>query len=175
MITENKSNKGMALKLHLQFAHPTPDKLINLINNAGIPWSNNNELKEEIQKISENCSICKIYRKTPPRPVVGLPMTTAFQEAVAMDLKFYRGKILLHLVDHCNQLCTSNITLNKNPDTIIKAIFRTWIAIYGSVQKVLKGNGGEFANNEFLQICESLGIAVKTTSAESPWSNDLME
>ena len=65
LITENKSNKAMILKIHRQFAHPTPDKTINLINNAGIPWSNNKELKEEIQKISENCSLCKIYKKTP--------------------------------------------------------------------------------------------------------------
>ena len=50
MITENKSNKAIAFKFHRQFAHPTPDKLTNLINNAGIPWSSNNELKEEIQK-----------------------------------------------------------------------------------------------------------------------------
>ena len=40
----------------------------------------------EVQKISENFSICKIYRKTPPRPVVGLPMGTRFQETVTMDL-----------------------------------------------------------------------------------------
>ena len=50
MITKNKSNKAMALILHCQFAHPTPDKLINLITNAGISWSNNNELRKEMQK-----------------------------------------------------------------------------------------------------------------------------
>ena len=55
----------MALKLHRQFTHPAHDKLINLINNAGNPWSNNKDLKEEIQQILENCSICKIYKKTP--------------------------------------------------------------------------------------------------------------
>ena len=37
MITEHKSNKAIAFKFHRQFAHPTPDKLTNLINNAGIP------------------------------------------------------------------------------------------------------------------------------------------
>ena len=50
----------MAPKLHCQFVHPTPDKLINLVNNAGIPWSKNNELREEIQKIC-NCFMFKIY------------------------------------------------------------------------------------------------------------------
>ena len=101
MITEKKSNKAMALKLHCQFTDPTTDKLINFLNNAGIPWSKNNELKEEIQKISENCSIRKIYRKTPPRSVVGLLMAKAFQETIAMDLKFLLWEILLHLVVHC--------------------------------------------------------------------------
>ena len=126
MITENKSNKAMTHthKLLCQFTYPTSDELINLINNARIPWSNNNELKEEIQKISENCSICKIYRRTSPRPAVRLSMARTFQETVEIDLKFYQGKILLHLIDHCTQLSASTIILNKNSGTIIKAIFR---------------------------------------------------
>ena len=77
--------KAMTLKPHYQSPHPTSDKFINLINSKGIPWSNNNEMKEEIQKILENCSICKIYRKTAPRPVVGLARAKTFQETVAMD------------------------------------------------------------------------------------------
>ena len=63
MITENKSNKAIALKLRHQFAYCKPDKLINLINNAEISYSNNNELKEEIQKISKNFFYAKYTRK----------------------------------------------------------------------------------------------------------------
>ena len=47
-------------------------------------------------------------RKRPPKPIVGLPMDSEFQETVAMDLKFYHGKILLHLVNHSTQLSTSS-------------------------------------------------------------------
>ena len=39
-------------------------------------------------------------QKTPPQPIVGLPLATKFKECVAMDLKFYKGKILLHFIDH---------------------------------------------------------------------------
>ena len=35
--------------------------------------------------------------------------------------------------------------------------------------------GGEFANKDFMDMCETLGITVKTTAAESPWSNGLVE
>ena len=50
------------------------------------------ELKSLIKKISAKCQICKLYKKTPPEPIIDLPMATAFQESVAMDLKFIEGK-----------------------------------------------------------------------------------
>ena len=90
-----------------QSAHPPSDKFINLVNNARIPWSNNNGLKDEIQKILENCSICRIYRKTAPRSVLGLAKATLFQETGAMDFKFYHGKMsyisLIFILDYLSQ------------------------------------------------------------------------
>ena len=47
------------------------------------------ELKTLIKKISAECQICQMYKKTPPQPIVGLPMATALQECVAMNLNFY--------------------------------------------------------------------------------------
>jgi len=111
--------------------------LICLLNSAGDPWVNDNELKDVIHKISNDCQTCKLYRKTPPRPVVGLPMATKFLECVAMDLKFYNGKILLHLVDHATRLSASTIVPSKNPDVIIRAIFKSWIQIFGAPEKFL--------------------------------------
>ena len=39
----------------------------------------------------------------------------------------------------------------------------------------MSDNGGEFANSEFITLCESLNITVRTTPAESPWSNGVVE
>ena len=47
--------------------------------------------------------------------------------------------------------------------------------MYGSAEKFLSDNGGEFANSTFIEMCENLGIKVKNTAAESPWSNGLVE
>ena len=85
-----------------------------------------------------------------------------------MDLKFSHGKILLHINDHCTRLLASTVISNKNPDTIIKAIFKIWISVYGSAEKFLTDN------DSFIQLCENFGITVKTT-AESTWSNGLVE
>ena len=86
-----------------------------------------------------------------------------------MDLKFYNSKILLHLVDHCMQLSASSFIPNKNPDTILTFIFKIWVSVYGAPENFLTDNGGEFAN------AKSLGITVKTTAADAPWSNGLIE
>ena len=49
------------------------------------------------------------------------------------------------------------------------------LSLWFSYEKFLTVNGGEFTNNNFIQSCESFGITLKTTAAESSWSNGLVE
>ena len=127
LIATSKTKTEIIQKLHSKFTHLSSDKLLKLLNSAGDPWNNDEELKTLIKKISAECQICQLYKKTPPQAIVGLPMATAFQECVAMDLKFYRGKILLHFIDHASRLTTSTFVPFKEPNVIISAIFRSWI------------------------------------------------
>ena len=173
--THAKTNSEIASKLHRCFAHPSPDKIIKLVNSAGPYWSQNSDLKHEIKKVSENCDVCKIYRKAPPRPIVSLPMCSSFQEIVAMDLKQYQGKLILHMIDLCTRLSAAAFIPNKSRGVIVQTIFRIWISVYGSPAKFMNDNGGEFANAEFLEMCEQLNITPLTTAAESPWSNGIVE
>ena len=162
-------------KLHRQFAHAPAHKLISLIKGAGSPWSDDPALTAQIKKTVAMCPTCNLYKKPPSRPTVGLPLATRFQETVAMDLKFYQGKIILHLIDHATRLSQAVHIPSKNPRVIIEALLTNWISIYGPADKFLSDNGGEFVNNEFLALCEQFNIAVHTTAAESPWSNGLVE
>ena len=102
-------------------------------------------------------------------------MATSFQECIAMDLKFYKERILLHLIDHATRLSVSSFVRSKEPKVILKAIFKSWIQIYGAPEKFLTDNGGEFANSKFLDMAESMNITVKVTAAESPFSNEIVE
>ena len=174
-VITTKSNTEIATKLHRCFAHPSADKIIKLISNAGPKWSNNHELKKEIVSVSENCQICKLYKKPPPRPVVSLPMTTEFQDIVAMDLKQFEGNWILHLIDLCTRLSAACFIRNKSKEKITAAIFRIWIAVYGTPKKFMSDNGGEFANSDFIEMCEQLNVIPLTTAAESPWSNGVVE
>ena len=92
-----------------------------------------------------------------------------------MDLKFCDSKTLLHLIDHATRLSTCVRIPSKKPEHIVKAIFSNWISVYGTTEKFLTDNSGKFVNEEFTDMCESLNIKIKTTGAEAPWSNGLVE
>ena len=70
----NKTKAKIAQKIHRQFAHPSSNKLLKLLNSAGDPWKNDEKLKTLIKKISTEYQIFQLYKKVLPRPIVGLPM-----------------------------------------------------------------------------------------------------
>ena len=119
----------IAKKLHRQFAHATADKLITTINNSNSSWKNNPTLKKKLVEVVENCDTCQKYRKPPGRPVVALPLATKFQETVAMDLKMYQGRILLHLIDHATRLSQSVCLKSKQPNGVVDAILNKWVSV----------------------------------------------
>ena len=130
----------MAQKLHRQFAHASTEKLLRLVNSAGSIWSQDSKLKEKSKPICKNCPVCLIYKKTPPRQIVGLTLATKFNKCVTMDLKFYKGKILLQLNDHATSLSVTVILASKKPDQIVNTIMKYWVALYGTVDKFLTDN-----------------------------------
>ena len=50
-----------------------------------------------------------------------------------------------------------------------------WIQIFGYPTQVLTDNGGEFVNSELIELAEKFNIVLKTTAAESAWSNGMCE
>ena len=64
------------------------------------------------------------------------------------------------MIDLCTHQSAAASIPNKNKETIIKHIFQLWIAVYSTRQKFLTDNGGEFANSEFLEMADHLGITV---------------
>ena len=158
--------KKLALKLHRQFAHPPSSRLIRLVDSAGEPWSSNEALKDEIKSIEAECQTCKLFKRPPPRPSVGMPRATKFLQCIAMDIKFYKEHILLHMIDSVTRLSLSSVLKSKRPEAIIEAIFTHLIQPFGTAGEFFIDNGGEFANADFINMCESLNIRVRVTAGE---------
>ena len=45
----------------------------------------------------------------------------------------------------------------------------------GAPKKFLTDNGGEFANEEYKDMCANLNVEIMNTAAYSPWKNGICE
>lgn len=168
----DKEREKIAKKLHAQFAHPTSERLVKLIKDGGIDDLKFHQL---IESVSKKCNICAKYKKPHLKPAVCFPRATEFNEHIAIDLKYFDGKYMFHLIDHFSRYSRGIVINNKEADTIVEGLITAWIAIFGPPGSVLSDNGREFDNEKFKELCEKFNIVVKSTAAESPWSNGINE
>ena len=164
--------KAVARKLHLQFAHPTSERLIKLLKDGGYK---DKDLMKEVKYATDKCDICIRRQKPPLRPVVCMPMAKNFNEVVAIDLKVWGNKYFLVAVDLATRFCQATVISNKEASTIIKGLFKCWITLFGAPKKFLSDNGCEFNNGEFRTLGEKFNVKILATAAESPWSNGVCE
>ena len=170
---EPSNRKKAITKLHRKFAHPSLPRFRALMKDADI-WKN--EFQTVLDEIYNSCTTCKIWSKTPPRPVVSMPMASRFNEKVAMDLKSWKGKYILHMIDMFSRLSVSVFINHKTPKEVAEGILEHWIAAgWGVMEGLFFDNGGEFNNEEIREIASILDIGISSTPAESPWSNGLCE
>ena len=171
--TKSRKDKlKIAEKLHKQFSHPSRDKLTSLVKSSGVK---DGEFLEIISDLPSKCEICVRYKKVQPKPVVGFPLASHFNEVVAMDIKELKGVKILHMIDHATRYSVAAILKNKESKEIISVVFRYWISYFGAPKSFLTDNGREFNNQEFRDMSQNMNIVVKTTAAQSPWSNGLNE
>ena len=164
--------KAIAKKLHTQFAHPKPDKLIKLLKDGG---HGHKHLIKEVKEVSDRCSTCIRRQKPPLRPVVSMPMAKRFNNILAADLHQCGKYYFLMMVDLATRFCQATVINNKLPATIIRGLFRSWISIFGGPRKLLSDNGCEFNNEEVRTLGGHFNMKILTTPAESPWSNGVCE
>ena len=127
-----------------------------------------------LQNFSAKC-VCLKYKRKNPRPLVGLSLAKELNDVIAMDLKPLKNIQILHLIDLSTRYSNAVVIRSKHKDVIDKNILQHWIALFGAPNKILSDDGGEFNNQELLDVSEDLNIEIMTTAAESPWSNGVCE
>ena len=81
----------------------------------------------------------------------------------------------MHLIDHATRYSAAAVVKSKKKEDIAEAISKNWVAIFGAPRVILSDNGGEFNNELLHEVCEQFNITVKSTVAEAPWSNGIVE
>ena len=162
-----------ALKLHRQFVHAPMYRLKTLLKNAGF---DSKLFLEVLEDVCQKCEVCQRYSKPKPRPVVGLPQGTVFNDCVAMDLKTVQGEVkFLHMIDCATRYSVAKLVPNKRKETIVEAICSGWIARFWPPHCFMADNRGEFSNAEYVEICKRFNIESQQSAAENPFSNGMVE
>uniref|UniRef100_A0A3P8QS69 Integrase catalytic domain-containing protein n=1 Tax=Astatotilapia calliptera TaxID=8154 RepID=A0A3P8QS69_ASTCA len=176
MVTAEMSTKEkqkVLVKLHKQFGHASAERLLRLIQSSG---NTDKQCAVILQEIVRDCDICQKYCKTKPRPAVGLPLASEYNETVAMDLHELEPNVwYLHIIDHFTRFSAGSIVKTKKAAEIVNSFIHTWISIHGAPRRLYTDNGGEFNNTDIRDMAENFNIEVKTTAGYSPWSNGLLE
>ena len=65
------------------------------------------------------------------KPTVAIPKATDFNSTVSLALKIVGDKYILWMVYACTRLIQGRVLNDKNPESIIKALYREWCLPYG--------------------------------------------
>ena len=147
----NESEKKQTiLKLHKQCGHASTANLKKLMQNAGIK---DPQVYRDMTEIAEKCDVCTRHKKTPPKPVVGMPLAEDYNHTVAVVLhELDRNVWYFHMIDEYTRFSAVVIIRSKQASVIVDSFMKHWIAIHGPPKVVLSDNGSEFNNEEFRDV-----------------------
>ena len=92
-----KEKRDTLVKLHKQFGHKPPEKLISLLKSAGTIDS---EVPSIVKDICSNCAICHKLKRPQAKPIVAFSHANDFNQIVAMDLhELDHNFYYLHIID----------------------------------------------------------------------------
>ena len=169
--------KATLKKLHLQFAHPSADKLFQLIKDSARRTPLDSRVKNFLEQICKDCETCIGFTKTKPKPVVGFSLARSFNEVIALNLhELDKSTYYLHIIDVFTRYSSGAIITSMSADVIIKVFLERWVSVFGPPRVgVYTDNVGEFNNEKFREIGELFNFTFKTTAGYRPWSNGVVE
>ncbi len=169
---DEKKQYKMLDKIHRQFGHRPKRVFVELLKSAG-QWQES--FDSMIEKILNSCEGCHIRMRNPPRPAVALAMADDFNQLLSMDIKIYKDKNILYLIDTFTRYTIGTVLKSKEPEQVIRALMEKWIRYFQKPKEIITDCGGEFTADLIKDVASRLDIKLHTTPAESPWGNGINE
>ena len=120
---DKDADRKKVIKLHRQFAHPSAEKLIKLLKEAGVKDQN---LFKLVTEVSVSCDTCARHKRSPLRPAVGFPLASTFNDCLAVDLKAFGHNVyILHIIDHMTRFSSGCIIYTRRRELLLKDLWKT--------------------------------------------------
>ena len=68
-----------------------------------------------------------------------------------MDLKEFKGKLILHVIDHATRFSAATFVTSRHKEEIIGTLLKIWISVFGPPFKFFSDKGGEFSKNTLMK------------------------
>ena len=166
-------------KLHHNLGHRSVDSMVQNLKQTTRFKPENRQMLLNIQK---KCKACKMNAKATPKPKVGWPKSSDFNECVSIDLKDKMSqfnKYILYATEEFSGLIKGRVIPNKKAEIVVQAFFDMWIIGDGFgpgiPARIFSDNGAEFDNDTFSEFTSKLGMRVQRSAAYSPWQNGKCE
>ena len=175
----NKDEEAQLIKAHKYFGHRSGRKIWELFAKSGKLRGK----KKAAMDIIDKCKVCLQYKKSPPRPKVGLPVANDFNEVVGLDLKVLdskKGLYILWMVDLFSRFIKGVFIKDKTPSSVVEGIISGWVIGDGGgpghpSRGFWSDNGGEFLNQELIDYAANQNIQIRMTAANAPCQNGCVE
>ena len=81
------------------------------------------ELFEILRQVVNSCETYSLYKKTPPKPAVGLPLATDFNQTLAVDLhELETNAWYLHIIDEFTRFSAGAIVRESYQMSLSKSL-----------------------------------------------------
>ena len=107
--------------------------------------------------------------------MVGFSISKELNDTVRVDLKEIIGTKFLCTINNATRFSTAAVVRSKRKEEIVDSFIKHRIAAFGAPGVILPDNEREFNNSLFLNMTKQFNITLKTTAAESPWSEGMVE
>lgn len=162
-----------AMKLHTQYGHCVAGRLNALLKDQGVT---DTEVFAAVDKAASTCTACHKTAPRPSRPLVAVPHTRRFNDAVAVDLaEVAPHSLFLHMVDLGTRYAKAVALPNKEAPTVARALVTGWLVHHGPPRTLLADSGGEFDSAVWRVTAERFNITVASTAAQAHFSNGVVE
>ena len=147
-------------KIHQVLAHPLPEILKKFFRHSS---ENDKDVLKLVDEVSNECEICRRFKKTPSRPKVALPVSSDFNQCIALDLaeRINNKEYILYCICTFSRLTRGIIIKDKKASTIVRGILDCWVLGKGigpgMPSKFIFDNGGEFNNSDVIDLAEKYG------------------
>ena len=130
--------------LHLRWFHCSAEKMHSLLKTAGVPT----QVLQQVHAVCETCRVCRMWKRPGDRAVTSMRTSSAFGEAVQVDLLFVESNIILHMIDEATRFTMAVVIKTKQPQDLISAMTNSWFRLFGAPRCIISDREGGIASEE---------------------------